>query len=91
MVGKTSEIQLASTWNSPGFNGAFLPDERTVNKEGFTANWKILELRNYPQCREANEYFNEMKSSAFFTQSHYLKSKIKTYVFYQKMHVLNYF
>ncbi len=65
-VGKTTEIQLASTWDSPGFNGAFLPDERNVTKDGFTANWKILELnRNYPQSWEANEYFNAMKFSAF--------------------------
>lgn len=65
-IGKTTEIELTSSWDSPGFNGAFLPDERNVSQDGFTANWKILELnRNYPQCWEGNEYFNAMKSSAF--------------------------
>jgi len=35
----------------PKFDGAFLPDERSVDENGFTASWKILHLnRNFPQA-----------------------------------------
>jgi len=43
-------VKLASTWNNPSFEGAFIPVEKNVNKNGFTATWKVLELnRNYGQ------------------------------------------
>ena len=43
-------MQLASSWTTPSFDGAFLPDERTVTEDGFTADWRVLHLnRNYPQ------------------------------------------
>lgn len=48
--GKETNVQLTSPWGSPSFEGSFLPDSRTVNDSGFTANWKVLQLnRNYPQ------------------------------------------
>ncbi|MCA9485472.1 MAG: inner membrane CreD family protein, partial [Nanoarchaeota archaeon] len=49
-VGKVTDINLASEWPNPSFNGAFLPDSREVTDKGFTANWNVLHLnRNYPQ------------------------------------------
>lgn len=49
-VGKETIVKLTSSWESPSFIGSFLPDEHTINKDGFTASWKILDLnRNYPQ------------------------------------------
>lgn len=49
-VGKVTDINLASEWANPSFNGAFLPDSREVSDKGFTANWNVLHLnRNYPQ------------------------------------------
>jgi inner membrane protein len=49
-VGKVTDINLASEWANPSFNGAFLPDSREVTDKGFTANWNVLHLnRNYPQ------------------------------------------
>ena len=48
--GKTTAVQLSSTWTAPSFEGDFLPDERTVSDSGFVANWQVLQLnRNYPQ------------------------------------------
>lgn len=48
--GKTTSVALSSTWTAPSFEGAFLPDERTVSDSGFVANWQVLQLnRNYPQ------------------------------------------
>lgn len=49
-VGKTTTVTAASNWKDPSFGGAFLPVERTVTRDGFTAKWKVLHLnRNYPQ------------------------------------------
>jgi inner membrane protein len=43
-------VDLASTWANPSFEGAFIPADKNVTKNGFTAKWKILELnRNYGQ------------------------------------------
>lgn len=43
-------VKLASTWNNPSFEGAFIPVEKNITKDGFTAHWKVLELnRNYGQ------------------------------------------
>ncbi len=49
-LGKETEVSISSSWNSPSFEGAFLPDYRKISDTGFIANWKILQLnRNYPQ------------------------------------------
>ncbi|MDA3905136.1 MAG: cell envelope integrity protein CreD [Bacteroidales bacterium] len=49
-VGKVTDINLKSEWNNPSFNGAFLPDSRVIDENGFTAHWNILHLnRNFPQ------------------------------------------
>ncbi|MBK6522082.1 MAG: inner membrane CreD family protein [Sphingobacteriaceae bacterium] len=49
-VGKTTKVKVNSSWQTPAFNGQFLPDTSTVDVNGFTANWKVLHLnRNYPQ------------------------------------------
>jgi inner membrane protein len=49
-VGEVTTVKLKSNWKSPSFDGSFLPVERTINKDGFSARWKVLHLnRNYPQ------------------------------------------
>lgn len=49
-LGQTTTVELNSDWHSPSFMGAFLPDSREINAEGFTAKWQVLDLnRNYPQ------------------------------------------
>ncbi|WP_300669859.1 cell envelope integrity protein CreD [Desulfoluna sp.] len=56
-VGETTQVTLASSWPSPSFNGAFLPAEREVTGEGFTAGWTVLHLnRNFPQFWAGNQY-----------------------------------
>ena len=50
-VGKVTTVTARSEWSDPSFGGAFLPVERSVTEEGFTARWKVLHLnRNYPQA-----------------------------------------
>ena len=49
-VGKETAVRVASSWQSPSFVGRFLPDKRTINSDGFNAEWKVLHLnRNFPQ------------------------------------------
>ena len=49
-LGGETRVQLASSWPSPSFDGAFLPSERTVGEEGFSAQWTVLSLnRSYGQ------------------------------------------
>lgn len=48
--GKETRVSLSSKWASPSFQGEFLPEKRTISKDGFSAEWKVLNLnRNYPQ------------------------------------------
>ena len=49
-LGESTLVDLNSSWPSPSFNGAFLPDDRTIGQEGFHASWEVLNLnRSYPQ------------------------------------------
>ena len=63
-VGKVTDIKIKSNWSNPSFNGAFLPDNRTVSDTGFKANWNVLHLnRNFPQSWTGNKY--KIEDSAF--------------------------
>ncbi len=63
-VGESNTANIKSSWPSPCFDGAFLPDKREINKGGFSADWKILHLnRNYPQFWEGKQY--DVSSSSF--------------------------
>ena len=56
-LGETTEVNLQSTWNDPGFEGSFLPAKRTITSQGFEAHWKVLNYnRNFPQAWKDNEY-----------------------------------
>jgi len=48
--GRDTEVQIDSDWNSPSFQGTWLPKNRTVNSDGFKATWSVPFLsRNYAQ------------------------------------------
>ena len=49
-------LRLESDYPSPGFNGAFLPAERTLNDNGFTAEWKINEMNMSDSERYASRF-----------------------------------
>jgi inner membrane protein len=56
-IGKTTEIYLTSSWNSPGFKGNFLPFEKKISEKGFEAKWLITNLnRNFPQFWSGNAF-----------------------------------
>jgi inner membrane protein len=49
-LARETDVELGALWPSPSFDGAFLPDERTVADEGFEARWRVLSLhRDIPQ------------------------------------------
>ncbi|BBE17088.1 inner membrane protein CreD-like protein [Aquipluma nitroreducens] len=49
-LGKTSEVSMKSDWAQPSFTGVFLPSDRNITSNGFTANWMVTHLnRNFPQ------------------------------------------
>ena len=43
-VGKETSVALNGNWPSPSFTGAFLPESRALRADGFTANWRVLDL-----------------------------------------------
>lgn len=68
-LGKVTTVQLSSPWKNPSFTGLFLPDERVVNEQGFSAKWKILHLnRNYPQqwCGKNDKVMESAFGAKFF-------------------------
>lgn len=59
-LGKDTSVDLKSNWNSPSFQGAWLPGQRTVNTNGFEATWEIPYLgRNYPQSWNSEKLMEE--------------------------------
>lgn len=63
-IGRKTSVALESKWPSPSFNGSFLPDVRTVNDQGFKAQWNVLHLnRNFPQSWTTARY--NLDESAF--------------------------
>lgn len=49
-IGKTSKIVMNADWRDPSFTGSFLPKDRNVNEDGFTAFWETSYYnRSYPQ------------------------------------------
>lgn len=65
-LGNTTKLILKSPWSSPSFNGNFLPDNREISDDGFTADWSVLQLnRNYPQSWIGNGNKEQMQESSF--------------------------
>ncbi|MFH0854824.1 MAG: cell envelope integrity protein CreD [bacterium] len=52
-LGNKTTVELSSPWENPSFVGAFLPDERSIDGNGFKAKWSVLGLnRNFPKSWE---------------------------------------
>lgn len=65
--GKQTEVRLESTWNSPSFQGNWLPVRREVTDHGFTAEWSIPFVgRDFPQeWRSPQAYGAQVEKSRF--------------------------
>ncbi len=56
-VGDTNTVRLASRWPHPSFQGTFLPAEREVGEEGFSARWEITSLNSTWQQQLEGDQF----------------------------------
>ncbi len=45
-VGESSTLNLSGNWPHPNFLGQFLPKQRAVNEDGFTATWESSWIAN---------------------------------------------
>jgi inner membrane protein len=55
-LGDETSVKISSAWPGPSFTGAFLPADRTVSPEGFSASWKVPSMaRPFPQAWRAGE------------------------------------
>jgi inner membrane protein len=43
----TFKVNLSSKYTSPSFNGTFLPNERTIDDNGFKAEWTVTKFNTY--------------------------------------------
>ncbi|MDZ7823911.1 MAG: cell envelope integrity protein CreD [Ahrensia sp.] len=65
-VGETTEVKLSSPWLHPSFAGTFLPTQRDITKDGFSANWSVSKLaRSNPQI----DFASSNSLNAFHTSS----------------------
>ena len=47
-AGNSTRVSLKSDWPHPSFQGRFLPQQRSVSADGFTAQWQVSHLaRNF--------------------------------------------
>jgi inner membrane protein len=68
-MGKNTNVNVSSSWNSPGFVGNFLPAEREINDDGFIAVWNVNYFnRGFPQewAQSNYEIFNDKFGVRFF-------------------------
>lgn len=67
-VGKVTAAAFQSDWATPSFGGDFLPVTHDITDEGFSADWKVLDLnRSYGQVVGGDDSptINLMASSLF--------------------------
>jgi inner membrane protein len=63
-IGKTTSAKMTSNWNSPNFNGNFIPNSKKITKDGFTANWNILHF-NRPFSQNHFDVLPNLSKYAF--------------------------
>lgn len=66
-LGQATVVTLAADWGDPSFVGAWLPDARSVDDDGFTATWRVPFLgRDFPQqWIAADEVHDKVLASSF--------------------------
>lgn len=49
-LGRNTKVQVVGRWTEPSFDGEYLPENREITKDAFSASWEIPVFnRNYPQ------------------------------------------
>ena len=55
-LAQTTNVSIMSDWNSPSFQGAFLPASHEITDHSFQAKWSVLGLtRNFPKYWRGNK------------------------------------
>ncbi len=63
---RVTEARLRSNWASPGFVGAFPPDQRAAGSEGFAADWSVPQLAHgLPQAFRGTSPLAGLTSASF--------------------------
>jgi inner membrane protein len=66
-MARTTEASLSAPWPDPAFDGAFLPTSRSVGRNGFEANWSVLDFnRGFGQSwREGTQTGDDIVAAGF--------------------------
>jgi inner membrane protein len=66
-VAQETTVKLQSDWPDPSFTGAFLPTDRSIEKDAFSARWQVPHLaRSVPQAWSlADQDLEQLTSYAF--------------------------
>ena len=66
--GRETTATIRSNWPHPGFDGQYLPDDREISSEGFTASWSVPYLaRGVPASWQEGRYSIRTADTAQFT------------------------
>lgn len=68
-IGKTTTMKMASNWADPSFIGNYLPNDetKTISKDGFKADWKVLHINRAFSQQHLNKIPN-LNGFAFGTK-----------------------
>ncbi|MBO4580894.1 MAG: cell envelope integrity protein CreD [Bacteroidales bacterium] len=63
----TTSVKINSNSSSPSFTGGFLPNNRNVSENGFTADWQIIALnKSYAQYMYYSDFTSRILSQGFY-------------------------
>ena len=63
-AGQATTVEVTGDWPHPSFRGAWLPAERELRDDGFSAAWRISHLgRGYPQSWRGTAYGKEIETA----------------------------
>ena len=62
--GKTTHVNTQGDWRSPGFDGGFLPVNRTITPNGFTAEWSVPFIARGVRAEGESGTINALGSTA---------------------------
>ena len=66
-IGNSSSVDISSNSCSPSFTGAFLPNERNIGENGFTADWQVIALnKTFAQKAYQDDFNNNILSDALY-------------------------
>lgn len=79
-LAKTVQVHSRGNWPDPGFTSGFLPVERHIDANGFTANWQILNFnRSY-----GDRWFQDATSEQTILDSGFGIELVQTVDIYQR-------